>query len=115
MGTRGYIARGMFLEKHITVNNLLREGQIWVVESKPSSLRTPDLERAVQLLRDLPALGQHPGVTPEQGRDLVREVFEEVWLREGVPSAVKLRPNYAPIFAQSLWKDQGVVVGQCSP
>ena len=85
------------------------------LEPKPSSLKTPDLERAVQLLRDLPALWQHPGVTPEQRRDLVSEVFERIRLREGELSAVQPRPQYAPLFAYGLWRQHQVVGGECSP
>ncbi len=66
------------------------------LEPRPSSPATPDLERAVQLLRDLPALWQHPGVTPGQRRDLVRKMFEEIRLRDGELTAVQPRPQYAP-------------------
>ena len=85
------------------------------LESRPSSPGTPDLERAVQLLRDLPALWQHPGVTPEQRRELVREVFEEIRLREGGLSAVQPRSQYAPLFAYSLSRQHQVVGGERSP
>ena len=83
--------------------------------ARPSSPETLDLERAAQLLRDLPALWQHPGVTPEQRRELVREVFEEIRLREGELSAVQPRPQYAPLFAYSLWRQHRVVGGERSP
>ncbi len=85
------------------------------LEPRPSSPKTPDLERAAQLFQDLPALWQHPGVTPEQRRELVREVFSEIRLREGQLSAVEPRPQYAPLFAYSLWRQQQVVGGECSP
>ncbi len=79
------------------------------------SAETPDLERAAQLLRNLPTLWQHAGVTPEQRRELVREVFHEIRLREGQLSAVEPRPQYAPLFAYSLWREHQVVGGVCSP
>jgi hypothetical protein len=82
---------------------------------KPMSLpqRLPNLERAAHLLRDLLALWQHSGVTPEQRRDLAREVFEELRIREGGLVAVKPRPQYAPLFAYSLWRQHQVVGGVC--
>jgi len=80
-----------------------------------SVLEIPDLERAAQLLRDLPALRQHNAVTPEQRRELVREVFHEIRLREGQLSAVEPSPQYAPLFAYSLWREHQVVGGKCSP
>ena len=73
----------------------------------------PDLDRAAQMLRDLPVLWRHPGVTPEQRRDLAREVFQELRLREGRLVAITPRPEYAPLFAYNIWS-QNVVGGQHS-
>ena len=72
------------------------------------------MDRAAQLLQDLPALWRHPGVTPEQRRELAREVFQEIRLREGELVAVKPRPTYQPLFAYSIWR-QKVAGGDCSP
>lgn len=74
------------------------------IEAARAPLMTPNLDRAAQLLSNLPALWQHPGVTPEQRRELAREVFEEVRLRDGKLAAVKPRPEYAPLFAYSIWR-----------
>ena len=71
----------------------------------------PNLDRAAELLQDLPALWEHPGVTQEQRRDLAREVFDEVRIREGKLVAVKPRPDYAPLFAYSIWKENQEVGG----
>ena len=70
---------------------------------------TPNLDRAAELLRDIPALWQHPGVSPEKKRELAREVFQEVRLRAGRLVAVTPKSNYAPLFAYSLLKQ--IVVG----
>ncbi len=85
------------------------------LEPKPSMRLTLDLDRAAELLGDLPALWEHPGVTPEQRRDLTREVFDEVRLREGKLVAVKPRAEYLPLFAYSVWKETGGVGGKRSP
>ena len=74
----------------------------------PPQTRTPDLVRAAVLLKDLPALWRHPGVTLEQRRELVREVFEEIRIREGALAAVKPRPSYTPLFGYTLWRGQVV-------
>ena len=71
--------------------------------------QTPDLDKAAVLLQDLPALWRHPGVTSEQRRELVREVFEKIRIREGALVAVKPRPSYTPLFGYTLWR--GPVVG----
>ena len=78
------------------------------LQPKPAARTTPNLDRAAELLRDLPLLWLHPGVTPEQRRDLSREVFQELRLREGHLAAVMPRPQYAPLFAYSLWKRRDV-------
>lgn len=76
-----------------------------LVTPKVSTL-TPNLDRAASLLRDLPALWRHPGVTQEQRRELTREVFEELRIREGRLVAAKPKPQYAPLFAYSVWTRQ---------
>ena len=85
------------------------------LEPKSSMRSTPDLDRAAELMRDLPALWEHPGVTPDQRRDLTREVFDEVRLREGKLVAVKPRAEYVPLFAYSVWKGTGGGGGKRSP
>ncbi|MDP6131221.1 MAG: recombinase family protein [Dehalococcoidia bacterium] len=82
--------------------------QIRALEPPPSQVLTPNLDRAAQLLQDLPALWHHAGVTSQQRRELAREVFLEVRLREGRLVAVKPRPQYAPLFAYSLWRQNDV-------
>jgi len=78
--------------------------QLKTLEPTVSGALTPDLERAAKLLKEMPVLWQHPGVTAEQGRELAREVFEEIRLRQGKLVAVKPRPQYAPLFAYSIWR-----------
>jgi hypothetical protein len=90
------------------------ERQRRALEPKPSVQTTPNLDRAAELLMDLPALWQHPGVTPEQRREQAREVFEEVRLREGQLVAVKPKPQYVPLFAYSIWKANHDVGGERS-
>ncbi len=83
-------------------------------EPKPVVRLTPNLDRAAELLQNLPALWEHPGVTQNQRRDLTREVFEEIRFREGKLVSVQPRPQYAPLFAYSLWKDNPDVCGEQS-
>ncbi|MEE8157929.1 MAG: zinc ribbon domain-containing protein [Dehalococcoidia bacterium] len=84
------------------------DSQRKTLASSPTRDATPDLERAVELLRNLPKLWHHPGVALEQRQDLAREVFEELRLRQGTLVAVRPRPTYAPLFAYSLWKNHVV-------
>ena len=86
---------------------LERQRRTLDVPPEASSI-TPDLERAAKLLLDLPALWSHPGVSMEQRRDLTREVFEEIRLDRCDLVAVKPRPQYAPLFAYSVWKQNAI-------
>ena len=52
--------------------------QIRALEPPRSPVLTPDPDRPAQLLRNLPALWHHAGMTPQQRRDLAREGFLEV-------------------------------------
>ena len=94
-------------EKFKTEHQLLRR-QLRTLTPPASPKMTPNLDRAAELLRDLPALWQHPGVSPEQRRDMAHEIFQEIRLREGSLVAVKPKPNYAPLFAYSLVRQSSV-------
>ncbi len=94
----GVIGDDEFRREHMSLE---RQKQALAAARVPVMI--PNLDRAAQLLSNLPALWQHPGTTPEQRRELVREVFEEVRLREGKLAAIKPRPEYAPLFAYSIW------------
>jgi DNA invertase Pin-like site-specific DNA recombinase len=95
---------GVITDEEFRTEHVSLERQKRALEAARAPLMSPNLDRAAQLLSDLPALWQHPGVTPEQRRELAREVFEEVRLREGRLAAVKPRPEYAPLFAYSIWR-----------
>ncbi len=95
---------GVITDEEFRTEHASLERQKRALEGAGAPLMTPNLDRAAQLLSALPALWQHPGVTPEQRRELAREVFEEVRLREGRLAAVKLRPEYATLFAYSIWR-----------
>ena len=69
---------------------------------KAGTATTSDTDRAAQILQDLPALWGHPGVTDHQRRDLTRDVFEEVRVRERELVSIKPRIQYLPLFAYSL-------------
>lgn len=68
----------------------------------PAPIRLPNLKRAAQLLRDLPSLWKHPGISQEQRQEVTREVFQEVRLKSGRITAVRPAPQYAPLFAYSM-------------
>jgi hypothetical protein len=70
----------------------------------------PNLERAAQLLNDLPALWSHPGVMDEQREALVQEIFSEITVDGKALVAIKPKEAYAPLFASMLLESP---VGYC--
>ena len=75
---------------------------------RPSNL--PNLERAAQLLSDLPSLWSHPGVTHAQREALVQEVFEGMTIDGWHLMRIEPKPVYQPLFAV-LVVDQASGVG----
>ena len=75
------------------------ERQLKAVMPVGASVYLPNLERAAQLLADLPALWSHSGVTDEQREALVGEMFEQVRLRGRGLVAVEPKLEYQPLFA----------------
>ena len=84
------------------------ERQLRSLETYDRDPLTPNLDRAAELLQDISTLWTHPGVTSGQKRDMAREVFEEVRIRDGALTAVKPKPVYAPLFAYSIWENSNV-------
>ena len=84
------------------------------LEPKPTAPSTPNLDRAAELLQNLPALWKHPGVTQDHRRDLAREVFDEIRIHDGKLVAVKPRPEYLPLFAYGIWKENQYAGGERS-
>ena len=99
---------GAISDEEFRAEHLTFQRQLKTVTPPAAPRMTPNLDRAAELLRDLPALWQHPGVSPEQRRDLVRQVFQDIRLREGRLVAVTPKPNYAPLFAYSLLQKNDV-------
>jgi hypothetical protein len=60
------------------------------------------MERAAQLLNEMPALWQHPGVTNKQRESLVQEVFNKISVDGDALVTVEPKPEYAPLFADML-------------
>ena len=83
------------------------------LEPRPTAPSTPNLDRAAELLQNLPALWSHLGVTQDQRRELAREVFDEIRFRDGKLVAVEPRPEYVPLFAYRIWKENQYVGGKC--
>ena len=75
------------------------ERQLKPLVQLPAPVHLPNLERAAQLLADLPALWKHPGVTDEQREAFVGEMFHQVRLRGRELVAIHPKPVYQPLFA----------------
>ncbi|OGC94402.1 MAG: hypothetical protein A2W25_01850 [candidate division Zixibacteria bacterium RBG_16_53_22] len=78
------------------------ERQIKALTLDTTPVEMPNLERAAQLLNEMPVLWQHPGVTNKQRESLVQEVFNKISLDGEALVAVEPKPAYAPLFADIL-------------
>ena len=81
------------------------ERQLKLLAKPTQTPELPNLERAAQLLDDLPSLWQHPGVTHEQREALIQEVFRKITIDGKDFVSIEPNPSYVPIFA-------AVVTGQ---
>ena len=89
--------------------------QLRSVQPSPRSPQLPNLERAAQLLSDLPALWLHPGVSHEQRESLVREVFKRITIDGRKFVAIEPQPVYVPLFATMLLDPKVDYRGRDSP
>jgi len=78
------------------------ERQIKTLTPNTTPIEMPNMERAAQLLNEMPALWQHPGVTNKQRESLVQEVFNKISIDGDALVTVEPKPEYAPLFAEML-------------
>ena len=86
----------------------LLERQLRPLISQRKPVNTPNLDRAAEILMDLPSLWSHPGVNNEQKKDLLKEVFEDIRLKDRRITSVTPRPVYKPLFASMCIKNRVV-------
>jgi hypothetical protein len=73
--------------------------ELRIVNPDPTPTNLPNLERAAQLLNDLPTLWSHDGVTLKQRESLVQEVFNKITIDGKTLESIEPKPEYAPLFA----------------
>ena len=79
---------------------LERELRTLTPDTRPAVL--PNLERAAQLLNELPSLWKHPGVSDERREALVQEVCNQMTIDGRNIVAVEPKVAYLPLFAAML-------------
>ncbi|MFC1947958.1 recombinase family protein [Chloroflexota bacterium] len=77
--------------------SLERQLKYIVPESRPVEM--PNLERAAELLNDLPVLWSHEGVNNEQRESLIHEVFTKISIEGDSLVSIEPKTEYAPLFA----------------
>jgi hypothetical protein len=75
------------------------ERQIKLLSPPPQPKNLPNLERAAELLKNMPLFWSHAGVTDEQRESCIQEVFEEITLDGKQITEIKPKPSYTPLFA----------------
>ncbi|MFC1945470.1 recombinase family protein [Chloroflexota bacterium] len=86
------------------------ERELKIATPHPTPAHLPNLERAAQLLNDLPALWSHKGVTNKQRESLVQEVFTKITINGKMLVSIEPKPAYAPLFASIFIQDS---IGYC--
>ena len=79
---------------------LERQLKLAAPHSRPTQL--PNLDRAAELLEELPALWLHEGVTDEQREALLQEVFHRITIDGKDFASIEPNPAYVPLFAMML-------------
>ena len=92
---------GDLLDEEYRRERAALERQLRSAQPPPKAPQLPNLERAAQLLTDLPKLWLHPGVSHEQRENLVREVFNRITIDSRFMT-IEPRPAYVPLFATML-------------
>lgn len=84
------------------------DNQLQTANPDPRSAVLSNMERAAELLNQLPALWSHDGVTNKQRESLVQEVFEKIIIDGKGLVAIKPKADYLPLFAaMSMQKSVG--------
>ena len=78
------------------------ERQLKILALDTTPIEMPNMERAAQLLNEMPALWQHPGVTNKQREALVQEVFNKICIDGDSLVSVEPKPEYSPLFAEMM-------------
>lgn len=90
----GHLPDEDYLRERLTL-----ERELKALEGPSQVVHLPNLERAAQLLSDLPALWTHPGVTDQQREALVKETFNRITIEGDTLVSIEPRPSYVPLFA----------------
>ena len=75
------------------------ERQLKALAHSDIPINMPNLERASELLQDLPSIWSHPGVADSQREALVKDVFTSITIGGKSLISIEPKPEYAPLFA----------------
>jgi site-specific DNA recombinase len=90
------------------------ERQIKLVSPSSQPKQLPNLERASELIKNMPALWSHPGVTDEQRESLIKELFVQIEIDGDKITSIEPKSNYAPLFA-TIAQQYGYCGGESPP
>ena len=91
------------------------EKQLKLLNPVPQTYNLPNLDRAAQLLNDMPSLWNNQGVTDEQREALIKETFNRIIVDSKQITAIEPKPEYSPLLASIIVKDQYAYCGVNSP
>ena len=79
-------------------NRTALERQLRAISPPPEPVNLPNMERAAQMLNDLPVLWSHEGVNDAQREELIQEVFESITIDGKALFAIEPKSQYVPLF-----------------
>ena len=91
------------------------EKQLKLLNPVPQTYDMPNLDRAAQLLNDMPSLWNNQGVTDEQREALIKGIFNSIIVDSKQITAIEPKPEYSPLLASIIVKDQYAYCGVNSP
>ncbi len=83
------------------------ERQLKLLAPPSTAVQLPNLDRAAQLIDDLPALWGHPGVTDEQREALIKETFVRILVEGRTIVGIEPKSSYTPLFATIIKNPRG--------
>ena len=83
-------------------DKMMLDRQLKTISPANPGKTLPNLERAAQLINDLPSLWAHSGVADKQREELVQEIFTKITIDGKNLAQIEPKPSYAPLFAAVL-------------
>jgi len=90
---------GDLTDKDYRQERVALERQMKFVSPPPQTRHIPNIERAAEILKNMPIMWSHSGVNDEQRESFIQEIFTQITIDGKRITAIEPKSNYAPLFA----------------